>query len=129
MSCSDITEKKRILLVGDEESDRAELSTSLTSKGYHVMTAGSGEEALKFLRNISFDIVLTDLRLSGISGLELLKEVKEFAPNTGTLILTAYGDVNSYLEAMNLGVFDFLNKPVRIQKLEKVINRFLEEKE
>jgi DNA-binding NtrC family response regulator len=124
-----MTEKKCILLVGDEESDRTELSRNLTSRGYHVMTAGSGEEALMFLRNISFDIVLTDLKLSGISGLELLKEIKEFTPNTGTLILTAYGDVNSYLEAMNLGAFDFLNKPVRLQKLEKVINRFLEERE
>jgi DNA-binding NtrC family response regulator len=122
-------EKKRILLVDDEENDRAELSMNLTNRGYHVMTAQSGEEALKFLKENSFDIVLTDLRLTGISGIDLLREIKESTPNTGTLILTAYGDVDSYIEAMNLGAFEFLNKPIKPQKLEKVINRFLEERE
>ena len=118
-------ESKQILVVDDEENIRTALSININRWGYNVVTAESGEEALNLIKNNPFDIVLTDLRLKGLNGIDLLKEIRESFPDTGTLIFTAYGEVDSYIEAMNLGAIDFFNKPINLEKLKKAINNFL----
>ena len=116
--------KRRILVVDDEENSRNVLSQYLIGWGYNVITAKSGEGALGVMKESSFDIVITDLRMTGISGIDLLREIKKIKPDTGTLIITAFGEVDSYLEAMNLGAFDYLNKPITLDELKNVISRF-----
>lgn len=123
-----MTDKKCILVVDDEENSRTGLSKILTKCNYDVLTAETGEKALQCLEKNRCDILLTDMRMPGISGLELLKEVRKIAPEIGVIIFTAYGEVDSYLEAMNLGAFEYLNKPIKVDELKRIISKVLEEK-
>jgi DNA-binding NtrC family response regulator len=117
-------EKRRILVVDDEENSRNVLSQYIIGWGHNVITAKSGEEALDTMAESSFDIVITDLRMTGISGIDLLREIKKNNPDTGALIITAFGEMDSYIEAMNLGAFDYLIKPIKLDELKKVISSF-----
>ena len=116
--------KRRILVVDDEENSRNVLSQYIIGCGYNVITAKSGEEALDTMKESSFDIVITDLRMTGISGIDLLREIKKIKPDTGALIITAFGEIDSYIEAMNLGAFDYLNKPIKLDELKNAISNF-----
>ena len=120
--------KYSILVVDDEEPARIGLTKIIKNAGYNAKAAKSGKEALKILEEEPFDIVITDLKMPTMSGIELLKEIKKRWPEIGVIILTAYGEVESYLEAMDLGAFEYLNKPVRIYELEVIIKKLLEKK-
>ena len=122
-------DKKSILVVDDEENSRNGLLRILSKFNYDVLTAETGVEALKCLQKKPCDVILTDMRMPGMSGIDLLKKVKELLPEIGVIIFTAYGEVDSYLEAMNLGAFEYLNKPVKVDELKKVIAKVLEKKQ
>ncbi|MBI5788690.1 MAG: response regulator [Candidatus Schekmanbacteria bacterium] len=122
-------EKKCILVVDDEESSRTGLSKILARSGYEVLTAGDGEEALGKVRGAACHLIITDMKMPKMGGIELLREVKKLQPEIGVIMVTAYGEVDSYLEAMNLGAFEYLNKPIKVDELKKVISKVLEEQQ
>ncbi|MFC1516760.1 response regulator, partial [Thermodesulfobacteriota bacterium] len=114
---------RKILLIDDEEGNVRVLSMSLRSDGYDVATAFSGEEGLEVFNNESPDIVLTDLKMPGVSGLEVLKKVKEDSPETEVIIITGHGDIDSAIEALQYGASDFINKPIRDEGLTIALKR------
>jgi len=103
--------KHRVMVVDDEVSIQKVLSFDLKKKGYDVETAGSGEEALTKLKASDFDLIITDLNMEGMTGLELMKECKSLKPGTRLMLLTAYGSMSTAIEALRLGADDYLLKP------------------
>ena len=113
----------RILVVDDEENARVALSKILTHDGYEVASAGNGVEALSFLRSKDVELIITDLNMPEMNGLSFLRELNRIHPASNVIMITAYGEVESYLEAMTLGAFEYINKPVKYDELKKVINK------
>lgn len=111
------------LIVEDDQRMRELLEELFTREGYFVNTAGSGEDAFDLLQKKAFDIVITDLRLSDMDGISVLKRVKEFYPHTLVIVITAYGTVESAVEAMKLGAYDYIQKPFDPERLLLVIKR------
>jgi DNA-binding NtrC family response regulator len=111
--------------VDDEKSQREILELILSGEGYDVTTASSGEAAMKFVADRHFDLVLTDLKMTGMSGLDLLKELTDFDKSIIVLLLTAHGTVDSAVDALRLGAFDYLQKPYDREKLLDTISRAL----
>ncbi len=117
--------RKSILVVDDEKSQREILEMILSGEDYDVTTASSGEAAMKFVADRRFDLVLTDLKMAGMSGLDLLKELTDFDKSIIVLLLTAHGTVDSAVDALRLGAFDYLQKPYDREKLLETISRAL----
>ncbi len=117
--------RKSILVVDDEKSQREILEMILSGEGYDVTTASSGEAAMKFVADRRFDLVLTDFKMTGMSGLDLLKELVDFDKSIIVLLLTAHGTVDSAVDALRLGAFDYLQKPYDRDKLLETISRAL----
>ncbi len=115
-----------ILVIDDKDSMRDMLSASLTSEGYDVDAAGSGDIGIAKSKEKHFDVVLTDLKMPDISGLEVLSQVKEHDPDTAVIVMTAYGTIENAVEAMKRGAFDFLQKPFDINHLQMLVERALE---
>ncbi len=113
----------KILLIDDEEDILDVLSLSLRSDGYDVITAASGEEGLKAFEKESPPIVLTDLKMPGMDGLDVLKRVKNTNPDTEVIVITGHGDMDSAIDALRYGASDFVNKPVREEALEIALKR------
>ncbi len=109
--------KVQILLVDDEEKVREMLSSLLNSRGYLVKNVADGEEALKNLNSSDFDIIITDLRMPQMDGAELIKKVRHLKPNIGIIVLTGYGDIESYIDIMEMGAFEYINKTLSIDDL------------
>ncbi|MGI9037000.1 MAG: sigma-54-dependent transcriptional regulator [Pyrinomonadaceae bacterium] len=117
--------RKSILVVDDEKSQREILEMILSSEGYDVTTASSGEAALKFVADRHFDLVLSDLKMTGMNGLELLKQLSAQDSSVMVILLTAHGTVDSAVDALRLGAFDYLQKPYDREKLLETISRAL----
>lgn len=100
-----------ILLVDDEDILLATLAKDIADQNYSLTTANSGEAAFRYLRQNHYDLVITDLMMEGIDGIQILKEAKRINPNVIVLILTGYGSLSSATEAMRLGASDYLLKP------------------
>lgn len=115
--------KKRILLVDDEENARTALAKILSREEYEVISAGNGFEALELLKNSLVDLVITDINMPEMNGMFFLREINRLYPGINVIMVTAYGEVESYIEAMNLGAFEYINKPVRINELKKIISK------
>ena len=118
-------EKKQILVVDDEQNSREGLTKILIKEGYEVVAAESGQDALAKAKKQDFDLIITDLRMPEISGIDVLEKIREKKPDIGVIIVTAYGEVNSYLKAMTLGAFEYLNKPIKLDELRRVIHKAL----
>jgi DNA-binding NtrC family response regulator len=117
--------RKSILVVDDEKNQREILETILSGEGYDVTTASSGEAAMKFVEARRFDLVLTDLKMTGMSGLDLLKELTNYDKSIIVILLTAHGSVDSAVDALRLGAFDYLQKPYDSEKLLDTVSRAL----
>jgi two-component system response regulator FlrC len=102
----------RILVVDDEDGLRAYLAEALAGAGHEVTTAGTVDEALARLASQAFHVVLTDLRMPGAGGMAIVRKVRGEQPETEVIVLTAYGSVDTAVEAMKLGAFDYLQKPI-----------------
>ena len=102
----------RILLVDDDESLRRVLQMQLDEAGFDVSTSGSAEEATALLEEASFDLVVTDIRMPGIDGLAFLAQIKARDPHAVVIVITAHGDVESAVQALKVGAFDYLTKPM-----------------
>ena len=116
----------RVLLAEDKDSLREMLQVTLEKEGYQVEAVSDGHQAEKSLRSNRFQILLTDLRLPGRSGLELLTAARESDPLIETIVMTAYGSISDAVSAMKLGAFDFLSKPVEVDHLLLLVKRALE---
>jgi two-component system response regulator HydG len=120
---------KNILIVEDDDVQRRQLAAILVEADRDVAQARSGEEALELLAEERFDLVISDLKMPGISGLELVEKIKSASPHTSLLLISAHATVDSAIEAMKLGVEDYLTKPFQTEELEIVVNRILEKRD
>jgi len=118
--------KTRILVVDDDASLRRVLQVQLEQEGYAVASAGSAQQTLSMLQVQPYDLVISDLKMSGVSGLELLRQIRLQYPEAIVLILTAFGTVETAVEAMKSGAYDYLTKPVHPDELSLVVGRALE---
>lgn len=116
----------RVLLVDDEERFLTTTARLLTVRGFHVGTATSGPEALRKLQEEPYDVVVLDVRMPGMSGIEALKEIKTRRPNVEVLILTGHASVDAAVEIMRLGGCEYLLKPCSIDELADRIESALE---
>ena len=123
-----MTEDWGAILVVDDDADMRELAYDmLKDRGHQVTMAGSGEEALKRLSEEDYAVVLTDLRMKGMEGIELLAEIKRRYPDINVILMTAFGSVETAVEAMKHGASDYLTKPVKKDDLVRVIERVVRE--
>ena len=115
----------RLLVIDDEPLKRSVMSDGLKQAGYHVTCAANALEATQLLGQEDFNVIITDLRMPGKDGLTLVREIRETKPNQPVIVMTAYGTVETAVEAMKLGAFDFLQKPFSTEelllKLDKLI--------
>ena len=118
--------KIRILVVDDELSMREFLAILLEREGYDVNVAGSAEEALRLMESALFDMVLSDVNMPGLSGIELLARIKEKSPGTAVLMLTAFSASEQAVEAMKLGAYDYICKPFKNEEIKQLIKNALE---
>lgn len=114
---------ERVLIVDDEENTRIGLSKLLSQNGYQTQAAADGLEALECLGQENIDLVITDISMPGMNGLDFLYELRKLYPEVKVVMMTAYGGVDSYLNSMNLGAFDYLNKPVKLRDLIAILER------
>ena len=115
----------KILIVDDDKLLQASLDDIL-SESYDTLIAGSGEEALRLFKSRPIDLVLLDIRLPGINGIETLRRMKEIGGEAVVIMMTAYEDVKSVISSMKMGAFDYLVKPLDIEELEVIIDKALE---
>ncbi len=117
---------KHILIVDDETNIRHSLQKVLEREGYSVRVAATGEEALELLKKRKFQVVLSDQKLPGMSRLDLLRRIKEMNPATEVVLITGYGTVETAVEAMKEGAYDFINKPFKRIMITKAVAKALE---
>ncbi|MBN1633946.1 MAG: sigma-54-dependent Fis family transcriptional regulator [Ignavibacteria bacterium] len=116
----------RILIIDDDDSTRESLSTYLTEVGYETFSANCGIKGVEETKSKNPDLIICDINMPDINGLEVLKKVKEFDELIQVIIITAYDDMNSTISAMQLGAYDYIEKPVDIVKLGIIMKRALE---
>ena len=118
--------KPTILVVDDDTSNLASLVKIFDRLGLRALPATSGQEALETMRSTPVTVILTDLMMPKMSGVDLLKNIKSIAPDTEVVMMTAYGTIERAVEAMREGAYDFVTKPFRRAEIERVITRALE---
>ena len=118
--------KPVVLLVDDEDTIRLFLEKTLKVEGYEALTAATGEEAIEKTRSELPDLVLLDLKLPDINGIEVLQKIKEEVPEICVIMLTAFGDIETAVSAIKKGAFDFVSKPVNLEQLLLAVEKGLE---
>ena len=115
-----------VMIVDDEPSNVASLARVFEREGFHVLPAASGKEGLEILRRQRVHVILTDLMMPGITGIDLLKNAKTVAPEADVILMTAYGTVETAVEAMKEGAYDFVTKPLKRVHVVRSVKRALE---
>ncbi len=113
----------KILVIDDEEPTLAMFRLFLGAYGYDVLTAENGAKGIEIFEDKRPSIVLTDIKMPGINGFEVLKKIKEIDPNTEVIVITGHGDMDLALEALNLNAADFVNKPIQRSALDAALKR------
>ena len=121
-----MAEQVRILVVDDEPAICANCIKILAKAGYKTTAAHNGQEALALIEQSSFEVVITDLKMSRMGGMEVLRRIKEYAPDTMVIVITGYSTVSSAVEVMKLGAFDYLPKPFTPEELRTVVGQALQ---
>ncbi|HEW81067.1 MAG TPA: sigma-54-dependent Fis family transcriptional regulator, partial [Nitrospirae bacterium] len=121
--------KGKILVVDDEKSMREILQIFLENEGYSVSVASNGAAAIEDIKKDIFDLIITDMKMPKASGLDLLKSTKQVSPDTIVVIITAFGNTDSAVEAMKLGAYDYLQKPFQMDEIRLVVKNALEKQE
>ncbi len=117
-----MTTSTRILVVDDEEQMRDLLAKVLERNGYQVTVMSNGGSALAFLEDEPVDLVLTDVRMPGIDGMEALRSIKELRPETVVIIMTGFGSIDQAVQAVKDGAYDYINKPFDLDELRALVN-------
>ncbi len=121
-------EAPRVLVVDDEKFIRDILADFLGMEGYSVRTAADGVTALQELKNARYDLVISDLKMPKMGGLELLREVAQHSPDTLTVIMTGFGTVETAIDAMKRGAYDYILKPFKVEEIVHIVQRGLEKR-
>ena len=116
---------RNILVTDDETATLKTLSAALEDMGYKVTTATKGQEALALIRKRAFNILIADIKLPDISGLEILQTAKEFNPEIAVIMITGHASVETAVDAINEGAYAYILKPVAMNELENIINNAL----
>lgn len=116
----------KILVIDDEQSMRDFLSIMLKKEGHDVVAAENGNDALKAVQTEIFDLVISDVKMPGLNGIDVLKTVKEVSPETVVIMITAYATAETAVEAMKLGAYDYITKPFKVDEIKLVIQKALE---
>lgn len=120
--------KRKILIVEDEKNMREVLRILLDGEGYEVTAATDSIDGINQLNNDIFDMVITDIKMPKFSGFDILKKVKELSPDTIVIMITAFGTTESAMEAMQLGAYDYIHKPFKIDEIRLVVKKALEKR-
>ena len=112
-----------VLVVDDEENTRLGMSKLLSREGFSVSSAANVAEAFAQLEQCPVDVIISDIKMPGADGFLLLRELGRRYPRTAVVMVTAFGDAESYVEAMSLGAFEYLHKPVRIDELRSTMHK------
>jgi len=118
--------KPKILVVDDEKLTLKNLKHVLTKEGYEVKAVDNGASALQLINDEEFDLVITDLKMESVSGLDILEKCKELHPDTEVIVITAYGSIDTAIQAMKLGAYHYITKPFRLDELRIVVKEALE---
>jgi DNA-binding NtrC family response regulator len=118
----------KVLVVDDEEIARKNLDHILQKEGYIVVMAASGAEALEKMETSDFDVVLTDIRMENISGIEVLEKTKSRYPETEVVMVTAYASTDSATETLKKGAFQYIAKPFKISEIRVTVKQAIEKK-
>ncbi len=118
-----------LLIADDEPNIRRVLEALFTKEGYNVLTAENGRKAMEFATTQQIDVLISDLIMPDINGVELLQKVKQLHPHCSAVIVTAYGSIKSAVEAMRLGAFNYLTKPFDIDEVRMIVKKALEHRE
>ncbi len=118
----------KILIVDDEQSMRDFLSIMLKKEGYEVASADTAGSGLKAVQGEIFDLVISDVKMPGMDGIELLKALKEISPETVVVMITAHATAETAVEAMKLGAYDYITKPFKVDEIKLVIQKALEKR-
>ncbi len=118
--------KAKILVIDDDTSLRRVLEYNLQEEGYDVAAAASGEEGLRLFKQLQPDLVITDMKMSGMDGLKVLKSIKESSADTLVIIITAFGTVDVAVEAMKAGAYDYITKPFNREALKLTVKKALQ---
>jgi len=118
--------KHTVLVVDDDKAHRTMLRTLVGGWGYDITEADDGSTAIQMVRDHPFDLILMDVRMIKVSGIEALEEIKSFNPVIPVVIMTAYSSVESAVEALRKGAYDYLTKPLDFEKLRLTLERALE---
>ncbi len=121
-------DKGKILIVEDEKSMREVLGILLEGEGYDVTLAAGGIDGISLLNKDIFDMVITDINMPKVNGFEILKKVRETSPDTLVIMITAFGTTESAIEAMQLGAYDYIHKPFKIDEIRLVVKKALEKR-
>lgn len=117
--------EKTVLVVDSDQEFRKAMKKMLEKSGFCVTMAGDGREALEVLSENTFHLIISALRMPNLDGIEFMTEIKRKKISAPVIFITAYGDVESYLKVMNMGAFEYLNKPVKGQEILRVARRAL----
>lgn len=118
-------ERVNILAVDDDKEFLSLLHDVLKEDGYEIDLAEDMSEAIEKIRATSFDLIITDKNIPEPKGAELINKIKVITPNSKIIVLTAFGDVESYLELMNMGIYDYLTKPIKMSELKMSVKKAL----
>ena len=118
--------KGKILIVDDDTAHLHMLRTLLKSFGHEVESATDGEDAITMVKEKPFDLILMDVRMAHIGGIEALRQIKECNPAIPVIIMTAYSSVDTAVEAMKLGAYDYLTKPLNFEELKIILDRAMD---
>ncbi|HMK64715.1 MAG TPA: response regulator [Thermodesulfobacteriota bacterium] len=118
----------RILLVDDEVAFANNIAKLISKRGYEVMTVYNGENAIKAVEENEFDVIVLDLKMPGLDGMATLKQIKKRQPQVEVIILTGHGSMDSGIDGIQLGAFDFIMKPVRFDDLHESIRQAFQRK-
>jgi len=117
---------KKVLVVDDEVGIRESIKRILGRQGFDVITASNGEDAFKIIRKEDIDLLITDIRMAGMDGVDLLKVCKSVSPTTEVIMITGYASVDTAVETMKLGAYDYITKPFKKAELLKAVNKAIE---
>ncbi len=124
-----MSKKPNILLTDDEDTFRNIMARELTRMGYHVLSCISGPETIKNLQERDFDVVILDMNMPGMNGIETLKKIKEIESMTEVIVLTGQGSIENAVQAIKLGAYDYLIKPCRLSEMDAVLQKALEKRQ
>lgn len=118
-----MTNKEKILVIDDEQPTLKMFTLLLNAYGYELLTAENGQEGLEIFKKERPNLILTDIKMPIMDGIEVLKEIKKIAPQAEVIVITGHGDMDLAIQALNLDATDFINKPLQREALEQALSR------